>query len=220
MRWNDSQRDRVLMASDSSPSATSQASEGSGSVPALLVGHGLPEFTAITPEAVSQHLPPLLAELQEELSTIEGHLAAALDQDAPLRWEEVLDPLQRLGERLRWSWGAVSHLNGVCNSPALREAHAGQQAAVVAFGNRAGQSVVLYRALRRLEQQGGLDATQARILAAELRDMELRGVGLEGDIQEAFNAASQELAELSTRFGNQVLDATNAWTLQIGRAHV
>jgi oligopeptidase A len=45
--------------------------------------------------------------------------------------------------------------------------------------------------------------------------MQLRGVGLSGEAKEAFNAASQELAELSTRFGNQVLDATNSWTLSL-----
>lgn len=109
----------------------------------------------------------------------------------------------------------MSHLNGVCNSPELREAHASQQGAVVAFGNRAGQSRVLFEALRSLQAQGGLDATQERILTAELRDMELRGVGLEGEAQEAFNAASQELAELATGFGNRVLDATNGWTLRL-----
>ena len=92
----------------------------------------------------------------------------------------------------------VSHLNGVCNTPELREAHSKQQGAVVAFGNRVGQSQPIYQALRVLERQGGLDPTQTRILAAELRDMELRGVGLEGEAREAFNAASQELAELST----------------------
>jgi len=173
----------------------------------------LPRFEAITPEQVREHIPGLIAGLESELSALEGHLRAALASDEPLGWGAVLDPLQRLEERLRWSWGVVSHLNGVCNSPELREAHASQQAAVVTFGNRSGQSLVLYRALKRLREQGGLDATQERILAAELRAMELRGVGLEGEAQAAFNAASQELAELSTRFGNQVLDATNGWSL-------
>ena len=45
--------------------------------------------------------------------------------------------------------------------------------------------------------------------------MQLRGVGLSGAVKEAFNAASQTLAELSTRFGNHVLDATNNWTLRL-----
>ncbi len=181
----------------------------------LLAGEGLPAFDAITPEAVDRHMPELMAQLEAELSRVESDLAAAIASDQPLSWERVMEPAHRLGERLRWSWGVVSHLNGVCNSPELRQAHSNQQAAVVAFGNRAGQSQPLYQALRRLERQGGLDGTQQRILAAELRDMELRGVGLAGEAREAFNAASQELAELSTRFGNQVLDATNSWTLEL-----
>ena len=184
-------------------------------IPALLTGEGLPEFTAITPDQVKQHIPVLLEDLNSSLGAIEVELDEALKADQPLGWHVVMDPLHQLGERLRWSWGVVSHLNGVCNSTELREAHASQQAAVVSFGNRAGQSAVIYRALKRLDQQGDLDATQQRILAAELRDMELRGVGLEGDQRDCFNAASQELAELSTRFGNQVLDATNAWTLKL-----
>ncbi|WP_094585924.1 M3 family metallopeptidase [Synechococcus sp. BO 8801] len=184
------------------------------SPPALLAGEGLPRFEAITPDQVVAHIPALLSTLQAELDRLEADLAAAA-AGRNLAWAEVMDPLHRLGERLRWSWGVVSHLNGVCNSPELREAHASQQAAVVAFGNRAGQSRVLFEALRSLQAQGGLDPTQERILTAELRDMELRGVGLEGEAQEAFNAASQELAELATAFGNRVLDATNAWTLRL-----
>ena len=56
----------------------------------------------------------------------------ALAAGKPLAWNSVMDPLHRLGERLRWSWGVVSHLNGVCNNTELREAHASQQAAVSA----------------------------------------------------------------------------------------
>jgi oligopeptidase A len=181
--------------------------------PALLAGEGLPTFEAITPDQVTSHIPELLGQLETELDQLEATLALALDQGRPLGWSEVMDPLHRLGERLRWSWGVVSHLNGVCNTPELREAHASQQPAVVAFGNRAGQSRTVYAALRALERQGGLDATQQRILAAELRDMDLRGVGLEGEAQQAFNGTNQELAEHGTRFGNNVLDATNGWTL-------
>ncbi len=181
--------------------------------PALLNGEGLPHFEAITPHQVDRYMPDLMAQLEAELEAVESALAQAEAEGRRLSWEEVMDPLQRLGERLRWSWGAVSHLNGVCNSPELRDAHGRQQGAVVAFGNRAGQSGPIYRALKILEREGGLDGTQQRILTSELRDMELRGVGLEGEGREAFNAASQELAELATRFGNQLLDATNGWTL-------
>lgn len=188
--------------------------------PPLLRGEGLPDFLAITPEQVSQQIPGLLDELNAGLSELEQRLELALASDEPLGWAEVMDPLQRLGERLRWSWGVVTHLNGVCNSPELREAHQSQQGAVVAFGNRAGQSRTVYRALEQLQEQHNagrlpLDATQERILAAELLEMQLRGVALEGEVQAAFNAASEELAQLATRFGNHVLDATNGWTLAL-----
>ena len=194
-------------------------------VPApLLAGQGLPAFGAITAAQVEEHIPELLSLLNGQLDALEALLSQALTAGRLLDWAEVMDPLQRLGEQLRWSWGVVGHLNGVCNSPELRLAHASQQAAVVQFGSRAGQSQVIFRALQTLERQhqtsnpgapGRLDGTQQRILAAELRDMQLRGVGLEGEVQASFNQASQELAELSTRFSNQVLDATNGWTLTL-----
>ncbi len=183
--------------------------------PALLAGEGLPQFELITPEQVSQHIPELMAELEAELSALEARLDQASQQGHPPSWEVVMEPLHRLNERLRWSWGVVGHLNGVCNTPELRQAHAAEQAAVVAFGNRAGQSEILYRALRALQARPDLDDTQQRILTAELRDMDLRGVGLEGAERQAFNATSQELAELSTSFGNRLLDATNSWTLRL-----
>ena len=195
--------------------APAPASSADASPSPLLVGEGLPQFNAITPDQVDRAIPQLLAELGAELDALETSLGQRLasPQAEPLHWAELMDPLHHLGERLRWSWGVVSHLNGVCNTPELREAHQRQQGAVVAFGNRAGQSQVIHSALQQLAGQSGLDTTQRRILAAELRDMELRGVGLRGAEQEAFNAASQQLAELATTYSNHVLDATNGWSL-------
>lgn len=85
--------------------------------PPLLHGEGLPPFEAIQPEHVDEHIPELMAQLEAELGAIEGRLGAALASGQALLWPEVMDPLHRLGERLRWSWGVVSHLTGVCNSP-------------------------------------------------------------------------------------------------------
>ncbi|MBD2423337.1 M3 family metallopeptidase [Cyanobium sp. FACHB-13342] len=184
----------------------------------LLAGQGLPQFTAITPEQVDQGIPALLEALNGELTALEATLEHRLAHGdaAPLSWTEVMEPLQHLGERLRWSWGVVSHLNGVCNTPELRAAHQQQQGAVVQFGNRAGQSRPIYRAIEALQRNAeNLDPTQHRILATELRDMQLRGVGLEGPDQDAFNTASERLAELATAFSNHVLDATNGWSLTL-----
>ena len=214
------------MTASATQSATDMVSPLIGSP--LLAGQGLPDFAAITPEQVDQAIPQLLAGLNAELDALEVRLGKRLGQDeaSALTWDELMVPLHRLGERLRWSWGVVSHLNGVCNTPELREAHQRQQGAVVAFGSRAGQSQAIYGALKRLQQQHrsgaagtGLDATQLRILEAELRDMELRGVGLAGPEQQAFNATTQQLAELATTYSNHVLDATNGWSLLLTSEH-
>ena len=166
------------------------------------------------------HIPVLIDELNADLSHLEQRLDAALASAEPLGWGEVMDPLHRLGERLRWSWGVVSHLNGVCNSPELREAHQSQQAAVVDFGNRAGQSHAIYRALERLQEQhraGHLPSIPPSSASSppSCWTCSCAVWGWRASDQAAFNAASEELAELATRFGNHVLDATNGWTLAL-----
>ena len=183
----------------------------------LLQGHGLPEYASITPDRVRQDIPVLLKNLEDEFSTLESELNILISNGSPLRWSTVMTPLQSIGERLRWSWGVVSHLNGVCNSPELREAHASQQADVVRLGNRLGQSRTLYEALQHLRDasEEPLDGTRQRILASELLSMDQRGVGLQGEEQQAFNRTSERLAELSTSFSNHVLDATQQWTLKL-----
>ena len=187
---------------------------------ALLQGEGLPLFKSITPTMVESDLPTLIRQLDQRFTALEETLNTLLGSSDPMSWSSVMQPMQALGEQLRWSWGVVSHLNGVCNSPELREAHAGQQPEVVRLGNRMGQSQVLHRALCRLRDQPAspLSATQQRILSAELLSMQQRGVGLNGDEQAAFNAASERLAALSTEFGNHVLDATQQWTLKLTEA--
>ena len=96
----------------------------------LLRGQGLPEFRAISPELVSTDIPVLLAQLDQDFTALEQALESALAGPSKLSWDRVMQPLQAIGERLRWSWGVVSHLNGVCNSAELRDAHAAQQPSV------------------------------------------------------------------------------------------
>ena len=183
----------------------------------LLQGQGFPEFGAITSEQVKQDIPVILKQVDEAFTAYECRLEAILNSQTALDWATVMGPLQEIGERLRWSWGVVSHLNGVCNSSELRAAHAEQQPEVVRLGNRLGQSQVLHSALTHLQQSPvvALTPTQSRILRSELLSMQHRGVGLRGDDKAKFNEASERLAALSTQFGNHVLDATQQWTLKL-----
>ena len=187
------------------------------STPELLRGEGLPHFEAIDAEQVNNEIPVLLTSLNDQLKTLEAFLEQRLAGTSTLSWDELMPSLHQLGERLRWSWGVVSHLTGVRNTPELREAHAKQQPEVVRFSNRLGQSQVLHQALSRLKSSPAqpLDSTQRRILDAELLSMQHRGVALRGEEQAEFNRTSERMAALSTGFSNHVLDATQTWSLVI-----
>ena len=152
----------------------------------------------------------LLAKLGADLDRLEASASST--------WDAVVEPITAMTDRLSLVWGTVGHLMGVRNSDPLRAAHATVQPEVVAFFIRLGQSKPIYHALKAIrdgDTWATLDATQRRIVESLVRDAELSGVGLEGEPQARFNVIQTELAELSTRFSNHVLDATKAWALTL-----
>ena len=176
----------------------------------LLIGKGLPPFDRVRPEHVVPGMKQLLEEVEQELTDLEAAVQPT--------WEGLVEPLDRLAERLRWSWGMVGHLMGVKNSSELREAYETIQPKVVELYTRFGQSKALYlafKALREGEVWTELDEAQQRIVEASLREAELAGVGLEGEAQKRFNEIQMELAKLATDFSNHVLDATKGFSLTL-----
>jgi len=177
----------------------------------LLIGRGLPPFDQIRPE----HVVPAITELLQTLTVDLDRLEAGLEPT----WEGLVEPLEELGDRLTWTWGAVNHLMGVKNSRELREAHQAVQPQVIQFITRLNQSQALYQGFKALKAQhwDALDSAQQRIVEAAIRDAEYAGVGLEGEAKERFNAIQLELAELGTQFSNHVLDATKAFALTLAK---
>lgn len=176
----------------------------------LLIGQGLPPFAAIKPEQVEPAVTTLLTELEQQVSDLEANLQPT--------WAEFVEPLTRLEEKLMWTWGVIGHLMSVKNSPELREAYEKMQPAVVQFINRWSQSRPIYegyKAIRNSDQWASLEPAQQRIIETALKEAELAGVSLEGEAKEQFNAIQLELAELSTKFSNNVLDATKAFKLKL-----
>ncbi|MBE9167629.1 M3 family metallopeptidase [Pleurocapsales cyanobacterium LEGE 06147] len=176
----------------------------------LLMGKGLPPFEKIKPEHVVPAMTQLLKEVEEELAKLEAKVTPT--------WSGLVEPLTAIEERLSWSWGIVGHLMGVKNSPELREAYEKIQPEVVKFYNQLSQSKPLYeafKALRNSNEWHNLESAQQRIIESAIRDFELSGVGLEGEVKERFNQIQLELAELATKFSNNVLDATKAFKLKL-----
>ena len=176
----------------------------------LLIGKGLPPFSEIKPEQVIPAIAQLLEEASNGLTDLEANLQPT--------WSGLVEPLERLTERIGWGWGAIEHLLSVKNSAELREAHKVVQPKVIEFFNRFSQSQPVYKAFKVIRASSDwdkLEAAQQRIIEAAIRDAELSGVGLEGEAKEKFNAIQMELAELSTNFSNHILDATKAFSMTL-----
>ena len=176
----------------------------------LLIGKKLPPFSEIKPEQVIPAIAQLLEEASNGLTDLEANLQPT--------WSGLVEPLERLTERIGWGWGAIEHLLSVKNSAELREAHKVVQPKVIEFFNRFSQSQPVYKAFKVIRASSDwdkLEAAQQRIIEAAIRDAELSGVGLEGEAKEKFNAIQMELAELSTNFSNHILDATKAFSMTL-----
>ena len=176
----------------------------------LLQSSVFPRFDLIRPEHVIPAMQQLLTELATALQQLEAQ--------AQPTWAGLVEPLERLTDRLNVTWGIVGHLMGVKNSEELRQAHQTVQPDVVQFSMRLGQSPAVYQGLKALKASpawSSYDPAQQRIVDSLIRDAELAGVGLQGQERERFNEIQQELARLSTAFSNHVLDATKAFALTL-----
>jgi len=176
----------------------------------LLIGKGLPPFKEIIPAHVEPGMNSLLIELENELTHLENNLKPT--------WAGLVEPLEEITDRIKWSWGIVGHLMGVKNSPELRAAHDQVQPQVVKFYNRLNQSEALYQGFKALHDSQAwetLQPAQKRIIERAIQDAVLSGVALEGEQKEKFNTIELELAELCNKFSNNVLDATKAYSITL-----
>nr|WP_313207890.1 M3 family metallopeptidase [Stenotrophomonas geniculata] len=176
----------------------------------LLDFSGLPRFEAIRPEHVAPALDVLLAAAEAAVS--------AAEQVQPVTWQTFVAPLDDATERLWRAWGLVGHLQGVVNTPELREAYNSNLPRVTRFASALGQNLALYRQYQTLAdspEAAGFDESQRKVLDNTLRDFRLGGAELAPEAQQRFAAIKEELSALSAKFSQNVLDATDAWSLII-----
>lgn len=164
-----------------------------------------------------------LSELEASFSSLEASLSSP--SSPPPTYSRVVEEMEKIEAPLEYAWGVVNHLMGVRNGEPLRAAHAAIQPRVIETTTKLSQSYQVYSALETILSTGGegenvgegevLDGVQRRVLSASLKAMKLSGVGLEGEEKERYNANRLQLAELSTQFGNHLLDATKAYSLTL-----
>jgi oligopeptidase A len=177
----------------------------------LLDFAGLPKFAAITPAHVKPALESLIQNARAVVSTLTQSAAKPT-------WQNFVTPLDDATERLSRAWGAVAHLNGVVNSPELRDAYNGMLPVVTQFWSELSQDPLLYAKYKSLRADAGfanLSAAQQRAIDNELRDFRLGGAELTDADKARFMAVQEELSALMSTFNDNVLDATKAYAYYV-----
>ncbi|MFQ1041029.1 oligopeptidase A [Gilliamella sp. CG16] len=174
----------------------------------LLKTTPLPLFSQIKPEHV-------LPAIQEALKNCRHTIETVLTKNSQYTWDNLIQPIDEMDEKFSRAWSPVSHLNSVKNSPELREAYEACLPLLSEYSTWVGQHKPLYQAYKQIkesEEYTKLTKAQKKVIDNALRDFELSGIGLPEDEQKRYGEIVAKLSELSSKYSNNVLDATMGWT--------
>ncbi|NOZ10363.1 MAG: M3 family metallopeptidase [Gammaproteobacteria bacterium] len=177
----------------------------------LLNVSGLPRFKEIHPE----HVEPALDNL---LESNRAKLERLLANAEPYSWDNFAQAMEDMDEDLDRMWSPVSHLNAVCDSADLRDAYNRCLPKLTNYATEISQDPRVFQAYLQIAESADfriLSRAQKKIIDNTLRDFRLSGAELGGDAKKAFKAIRQELSTLTSRFEQNLLDATHAWSLSV-----
>lgn len=170
---------------------------------ALLDLSDLPHFDRITPQDVAPAVDVLLERANAALETVTA-------PDFPARWDAIAKVLDVATERLGTAWGSISHLNSVADTPELRAAYNAALPKVTEFWTRLGADERLYAKYKAIDP-ATLTAEQRQAHLNAVRNFVLSGAELTGAAKERFAQIQERQAELSQKFSENALDATDAY---------
>lgn len=173
----------------------------------LLETAGLPLFDRIAPEHVAPAMEVLLTEADNALARVTA-------PGFPADWREIAKVLDVATERLGRAWGAVSHLNSVADTPELRAAYNAALPRVTEFWTRLGSSEALYAKYKAIDPDS-LNAEQRQAHSHALRNFVLGGAELQGQAKVRYAAIEERLAEITQKFSENTLDATDSFVLYV-----
>lgn len=174
----------------------------------LLVSYDLAPFSKIETKHVEPAVKQTLAWAKQQIENL-------LQQDHEYTWENLMQPIEELGNQLDKRWSPISHMNSVKNSEDMRKAYDACLPLLSEYSTWLGQNKALFAAVEQLyanREKLGLNQTQIKILSDELRDFRLAGVALPDDKKTRYGDIQRRLSELSSKFEQNVLDATMAWS--------
>ena len=173
----------------------------------LLESHLLPPFSAIRPEHVKPAIESLLTRNRERIDEL-------LNTVSEPTWDNFVAPMSQWDDELSLAWSPVGHLNGVLNSDELRDAYNACLPLLSQYSTELGQNKKLCDAWKKLRDSAAYDTlstAQKKAVDNALRDFHLAGVDLPEDKKKRYGEIRSRLSELTSKFAENVLDATNAW---------
>ena len=173
----------------------------------LLDFSDLPVFDAITAAHIAPAIDTLLTQANSALKTVTA-------KDFPADWKGIAAVLDVATEKLGRAWGAISHLHSVADTPELRAAYTEALPRVTEFYTRLGADERLYAKYKAIAVSA-LNHEQQHAHALALRNFVLSGAELVGAAKERFAAIQERQAQVSQKFSENVLDATDQWSLLV-----
>ncbi len=177
----------------------------------LLDFSGLAHFDTIKPE----HVTPAIAFLLEQARIVVAQLEAP---QTSVTWENFVEPLENVTEKLGRAWGIVGHLNAVVDTPELRAVYNENQPKLIEFWTALAQNLALfdkYKALSTSANFAALSVARKKIIENAVRDFRLGGAELPEADKIRFADIQEKHGALTTKFSENILDATNDYGLFI-----
>src|SRR3989338_4651151 len=171
----------------------------------------LPAFSTIHIAHTEKMLDQLLA---KNLAAID----ALLTQQTTYTWENLMQPLEQIGDTLQQFWGPIQHLNAVMNADALRKTIKACLPKLSAYHTNLSHNEKLFRAIKSIKESKMFDTltqAQRKAIDNEIRDFKLSGVHLSDEKKARFSAITKNLSELSHQFEENILDATMSFRKNI-----
>lgn len=170
--------------------------------------NALPKFSEIDPSQIESQLSACLTQHRAAIKQI---LATAMKSPS---YATLIAPLDELDDELQRLWSPISHLNAVVSNDSLRAAYHACLPKITEYSTELAQNETLYKAVKTIAEQpeyAALTQAQKKVITHMLRDFHLSGIALPNEKKQRFKTIQLRLAELSNRFEDNVLDATNAW---------
>lgn len=166
-------------------------------------------------EIRNEYITPAMDELLRDCRAVVNRVKNATESPD---WQDFVQPVVDANERLSRAWGQIAHLNAVMNNPELREIYNANLPRITQYYAELSQDPVLFEKFRQLRADPAFnDLSQARrkIVDNQLRDFHLGGAELPPEDKARFMQIQEELSALSSKFNDNLLDATNAFSLFI-----